>query len=228
MQINADLSQRVVLATDQLPWIASPLAGVDRRMLDRDGDEVARATSLVRYAPGSHFSPHTHGGGEEFLVLEGIFSDDHGDYPAGMYVRNPPGSRHTPRSESGCTILVKLWQMDPADDVFVRIDTTDLAAFGPSEVPGERALELFERGAERVRMLGWEPGVALGRRDYPGGAELFVVEGGFSDEDGSYDQGAWLRLPPGSAHTPVATAPSRTLIKTGHLADPPGGPPASQ
>ena len=65
-------------------------------MLDRIGDEVARATSIVRYAPGSSFARHEHAKGEEFLVLEGIFSDDSGDYPAGFYVRNPPGSGHTP------------------------------------------------------------------------------------------------------------------------------------
>jgi anti-sigma factor ChrR (cupin superfamily) len=224
MKINADLSRRVVLATGELPWVASPLVGVERRMLDRDGDEVARATSLVRYAPGSHFSAHIHGGGEEFLVLEGTFSDEHGDYPAGMYVRNPPGSQHTPRSDAGCTILVKLWQMDPDDEAFVRLDTTDRSAFQPTDVAGETALELYTHGDERVRMLGWEPGAALGERTYPGGAELFVVEGAFEDEGGAYRSGAWLRLPPGSCHTPVATDSSRVLIKTGHLADPPGGP----
>lgn len=226
MQINADLSQRVVLATDDLPWVASPLPGVERRMLDRDGDEVARATSVVRYEPGSHFSAHSHGGGEEFLVLAGTFSDEHGEYPAGMYVRNPPGSKHTPGSESGCTILVKLWQMAPEDDAFVRIDTTDAARFEPTEASGETSLTLFERGTENVRMLRWAAGARLDRRDYPGGAELFVVEGAFADDDGVYGSGAWLRLPPGSGHTPVANDPTRVLIKTGHLADPQGTPPS--
>jgi anti-sigma factor ChrR (cupin superfamily) len=96
-------------------------------MLDRIGDEVARATSIVRYAPYSRFSPHTHAGGEEFLVLEGVFQDEHGDYPAGSYVRTPPTSSHTPGSEPGCTIFVKLWQFDPDDRTPVRIDTSDLS-----------------------------------------------------------------------------------------------------
>ena len=77
------------------------MVGVDRRPLDRIGEEVARATSIVRYAPGSRFSAHTHGGGEEFIVLDGVFQDEHGDYPPGTYVRNPPGTRHTPGSEPG-------------------------------------------------------------------------------------------------------------------------------
>src|SRR6266704_5630699 len=109
--VNADFSRRVVIATDEMPWIPSPQAGVERRPLDRIGGEVARATSLVRYAPASAFAAHTHGLGEEFLVLDGVLSDEHGDYPTGTYVRNPPGSRHSPRTAPGCMILVKLRQM---------------------------------------------------------------------------------------------------------------------
>jgi anti-sigma factor ChrR (cupin superfamily) len=115
MEINADFSRRVAVRAARLPWVPSPMAGVERRMLDRIGDEVARATSIVRYAPGSQFSPHTHGGGEEFLVLEGVFQDEHGEFPAGSYVRNPPTSRHTPSSATGCILFVKLWQFDSAD-----------------------------------------------------------------------------------------------------------------
>ncbi|HKE95561.1 MAG TPA: cupin domain-containing protein, partial [Povalibacter sp.] len=123
MELNADFSQRVVVHAARLPWAASPMPGVERRMLDRIGDEVARATSIVRYAPGSHFSAHTHGGGEEFLVIEGVFQDEHGDYPVGSYIRNPPTSSHTPGSESGCVIFVKLWQFAPDDRTRVCIDT---------------------------------------------------------------------------------------------------------
>ena len=73
MELNADFSAKALVHSDQVEWLASPMKGVDRRMLDRIGGEVARATSIVRYAPGSHFSPHTHTGGEEFIVLEGVF-----------------------------------------------------------------------------------------------------------------------------------------------------------
>src|SRR5690242_3386961 len=123
MQINADLSERAVVDTNALPWVTSPMPGVERKMLERDGGEVARATSLVRYAPGSRFEMHEHGGGEEFLVLDGTFSDEHGDYPAGTYVRNPPGSRPTPFSRTGCTLFVKLRQFAADDLKRVVIDT---------------------------------------------------------------------------------------------------------
>jgi hypothetical protein len=117
MNLNSDFGARAAVHAARLDWTPSPIPGVDRRMLDRIGDEVARATSIVRYAPHSHFSPHTHGGGEEFLVLDGVFQDEHGDYPAGTYVRNPPASSHRPGSEPGCTIFVKLWQFDPDDRI---------------------------------------------------------------------------------------------------------------
>jgi len=124
MNLNADFGARAAVHAARLDWTPSPIPGVDRRMLDRIGDEVVRATSIVRYAPHSHFSPHTHGGGEEFLVLDGVFQDEHGDYPAGTYVRNPPTTNHTPGSEPGCTLFVKLWQFDPDDRTQLRTDTS--------------------------------------------------------------------------------------------------------
>ena len=150
MKINADLSQRAVVHSEELPWVESPLPGVERRMLERDGEEVARATSVVRYAPNSSFDPHTHGGGEEFFVLDGVFSDEHGDFGPGTYVRNPPGSRHTPGSAKGCTILVKLRQMDPDDQETVRIDTT-AAPWQRGAVEGASVMPLFERAANGSR-----------------------------------------------------------------------------
>ncbi|MBM5816770.1 MAG: hypothetical protein FJ083_09355 [Cyanobacteria bacterium K_Offshore_surface_m2_239] len=110
MELHADLSQRALLDTNALAWTPSPMAGVERRMLDRCGEEVARATSLVRYAPGSRFERHVHGGGEEILVLEGILSDEHGDYAAGTYLRNPAGSSHpAPSHCRGCRDRIGDW-----------------------------------------------------------------------------------------------------------------------
>jgi hypothetical protein len=146
MELNADFSKRAVVHGAQTGWVASPMKGVDRRMLDRIGDEVARATSIVRYAPGSHFSSHVHTGGEEFLVIDGVFSDEHGDFPAGSYIRNPPESSHTPGSEPGCTILVKLWQFDLADRTHVRIDTNKMRAVPAAARPGVLIMPLFHDG----------------------------------------------------------------------------------
>lgn len=216
MEINADLGMRAVSDTGTLPWVASPLKGVHRRMLDRDGGEVARATSLVRYAPGSSFSSHRHDLGEEFLVLDGVFSDETGDFGEGMYVRNPPGSGHTPSSAKGCTILVKLRQMDPADVNVVRVNTR-LESLWREGRPRERILPLYSGYGEYVCMLRWQAGGVFPDQRFEGGAEYFVVGGRFSDGSGSYDAGAWLRLPAGSTQSIRVHEDALVYRKTGHL-----------
>lgn len=211
----------------QMPWVPSPVAGVERRMLDRIGEEVARATSIVRYAPESRFSSHTHSGGEEFLVLDGVFQDEHGDYPAGFYIRNPPTSHHTPGSGPGCTILVKLWQFDPKDRTHVRMDTATMV-FAPD--PNRQNVEmmpLFEDEREDVRLERWAPGAEVVLGDV-GGIELLVLDGSFVDEDEVFERQSWLRLPPGE--TTIAQAGlngCKLWVKSGHLARAQTAPPLS-
>jgi anti-sigma factor ChrR (cupin superfamily) len=217
MELNADFTRRVVMHADEIPWQASPIAGVSRRMLDRIGDEVARATSIVRYDPHSKFSPHVHTGGEEFIVLEGVFQDEHGDFPAGSYIRNPPQSRHTPGSEPGCTILVKLWQFDLADRSHIRIDLNKIGAVADPKRPGVAVTPLFLDPREDVRVEQWQPGAAV-PLDTDGGAELFVLEGGFEEGGESLRRHSWLRLPSGArAMAKAGPAGAKVWIKSGHL-----------
>lgn len=217
MNINADLSQPAVVNTELLPWIDSPQPGVQRRLLERDGAEVARATTLVRFQPGSFFAEHTHDAGEEFLVLEGVFSDEMGDFPAGMYVRNPIGSRHRPHTRGGTTILVKLRQFDPADQEYVRVDTAN-ASWLAGPAAGISRLPLHEFGRERVAMLRLDPGSRY-QHSYAGGEEIFVVSGSFTDERGDYASGSWIRNPGDSTHSLFSEQGCLLFIKTGHLAD---------
>jgi anti-sigma factor ChrR (cupin superfamily) len=217
MEINADFSRRVAVHAARMPWVQSPMAGVERRMLDRIGEEVARATTIVRYAPGSHFSPHTHGGGEEFLVLEGVFQDEHGDYPVGSYIRNPPTSRHSPGSAGGCVIFVKLWQFDPSDRKEVRLKSAGMAYAAAGGRPGVEQLTLYHDDDEDVRLERWGPGAAIAL-DLPGGAELLVLEGGFDEAGESFAPLSWLRLPTGGVLRAAAGLQGcRIWIKTGHL-----------
>jgi hypothetical protein len=187
-------------------------------MLDRIGDEVARATSIVRYAPASHFSMHIHDGGEEFLVLDGVFQDEHGDYPAGSYVRNPPTSRHTPGSATGCTIFVKLWQFDPADRTDIRLSTAG-CSFAPTKGQASVAvLPLFHDAVEDVRLEQWAPGARIDIAA-PGGLELLVLAGSFYEQGERFVEQSWLRLPPGVVFAGVAgPAGCRVWAKSGHLA----------
>jgi len=220
MDLNSDLDRRVVLNIHDLAWSASPLPGVERRMLDRVGGEVARATSIVRYAAGSHFDRHVHGGGEEILVLEGVFSDEHGDHPVGTYLRNPPGSAHAPFSQDGCTLFVKLWQFAPGDSDVVRIDTTT-APWYPGLVPGLSVLPLHEHEGVSTALVRWAPDTRFNTHTHPGGEEILVLEGLFRDEDGEYPAGTWLRNPRWSRHTPFTGAEGALIyVKVGGLAAP--------
>lgn len=215
--VNADFAQRVVIATDTLPWTPSPQGGVERRLLDRIGGEVARATSLVRYAKGTAFPPHQHGLGEEFLVLEGVFSDEHGDYPKGTYVRNPPGTRHAPRTEPGCTILVKLRQMMPTETARVVIDTSVAEWKVPAPGLGCLPLHVAPGAGERVALERLAPGTGLPGMDCPAGEEIFLLSGSLRDEYGNYGAGAWIRNPAGFRRSLQSPEGATYWVKRGHL-----------
>ena len=218
MRINADLTQRVVVNTDTVDWIPSPSKGVERRMLERAGEEVAHATSLVRYRPGSWFPRHVHRGGEEILVLEGVLSDEHGDYPAGSYLRNPPGSAHEPASREGCLLLVKLLQMHPGERERLVVDTR-AGTWQRAQPDGPERMELFRDAAhgESVTLVRFPPRAGVEGDLHTGGEEVYVLEGLLEDEHGRYPAGTWLRQPHGSSHSPFSTAGCTLFVKRGHL-----------
>lgn len=218
MRINANFAERVVVRPDDYGWTASPMPGVERMMLDRVGDEVARATSLVRYAPNSRFSKHVHTGGEEYLVLEGEFADEHDRFPAGTYVRNPIGTSHTPQvGEQGCTIFVKLQQFEPDDQLQLAIDTR-AAAWSPGLVPGLDVLSLHEYEREQVSLVKWAPHTEFNQHTHWGGEEVLVLEGTIFDEHGEYPAGSWIRSPHQSSHKPYTEEEGALIyVKVGHL-----------
>ncbi|MEZ5825189.1 MAG: cupin domain-containing protein [Geminicoccaceae bacterium] len=217
MQLNADFDRRAVVHAGRIDWVPSPMAGVSRRMLDRIGDEVARATSIVRFDAGSAFSPHVHEGGEEFLVLEGVFQDEHGDFPAGSYIRNPPGTSHTPASAPGCTILVKLWQFDADDRREVKLHVDDIEPVAETGREGVHVRLLFEDERERVRVESLDGDAATVLGD-DGGCEIFVIDGSFAEKGEIFERHSWLRLPGGEkAAIRAGSEGARLWIKTGHL-----------
>ena len=215
--INADFTQKAVQHTADMSFVASPNPQVKRKPLDRVGDEIARATSVVRYEPGAVFKPHVHGGGEEILVLDGVFSDEHGHYPAGTYLRNPPNSSHAPFSEEGCTLFVKLWQFSAGDDECVHINTrTNI--WHPGLVPGLSVMPLHAFDGISTALVKWAPHTVFNAHVHPGGEEIFVLEGVFHDEHGQYPQGSWLRSPRYSKHAPYTQSEGALIyVKTGHL-----------
>jgi len=219
MRINDDLSKPVIVHGAKLDWVPSPSGGVDRRMLFRVGGEVARATSVVRYAPGSAFPRHTHGGGEEIFVLDGIFQDEHGDYPAGSYFRNPPGTSHVPAAKNGCTIFVRLWQYRDGD----RIQIVRQPGEGERVEPragASAATVLFDDGHEEVRLEDWKPSETVTIAN-PRGLEFFVLSGRVIMNGETLESQSWGRLPAGVGLTAtVGPAGARLWLKDAPLRHP--------
>ncbi|NDV91031.1 cupin [Alteromonas sp. 345S023] len=212
---NMNFDERIVIHTFSEQWQASPSATVWRKPLEREAKESGHTTSVVKYEAGASFKQHSHPYGEEILVLEGVFSDEHGDYPKGTYLRNPPGSKHSPFSKGGCVILVKLNQFDKRDLLEVRVNTNTtpwLKGQGGLEV---MPLHNFEH--EHVALVKWPAGEVFKPHKHFGGEEIFVLSGVFKDERGEYPQGTWLRNPHMSEHHPFVTQETIIWVKTGHL-----------
>jgi len=219
MKIAADFEQRVVVDSNSLEWVQSPIKGVDRKPLDRVGNEVARATTIVRYAPQSTFSPHIHTGGEEFIVLEGTFQDEHGDFPAGSYIRNPPQSKHQPGSEKGCVIFVKLWQFQPDDRTHVRIQTNLVDSIPHKDYDGLSVTPLYKDAFEEVSLLHFQAQAEISI-EAKAGAELLVLEGSLQEQGDTLIKHSWLRTPINSElKIKAGKNGAKVWLKKDHLLD---------
>jgi anti-sigma factor ChrR (cupin superfamily) len=217
--IHGDLSVAVVVDTTRMEWTPSPSGRVLRKRVHLVGPaEAGQVTSVVRYLPDSTFPAHDHPEGEEILVLEGVFSDEHGDWPAGTVLFNPEGFRHAPFSKPGCRLFVKLRQFPGRDrkHVALRVDSLPWEPVRPGV---SRKLVYAQPGFSDVtRIELWAQGVELGDVEYPEGAELFVLDGAFRDETGEHGSGTWLRFPVGAKHHPRVSGERCTLYtKTGGL-----------
>lgn len=218
--INGNLSVRAAADTRRMEWTSSPSGSVWRKRVHRvEPPESGQVTSVVRYEPASKFPAHDHPAGEEILVLEGVFSDEHGDWPAGTYLLNPEGFRHSPFSEKGCVLFVKLRQFPGRERLHVVVDTQKLV-WQPGANPAVAQKPLYEQAgfSDRMRIEKWAPNADLGTVAYEHGAELFVLDGAFSDEASTYTAGCWLRLPAGSTHHPRSDGGCTLYIKEAGLA----------
>ncbi len=214
MHVRADLAEPALVAPAEWEWVDSPQAGVRRVMLDRVGDEVAVATSFVRYAPDSHFPTHKHARGEEFIVLEGEFADEHGRYPPGTYVRNPPGSQHAPFSDPGCLIWVKLRQFYP-DDLEQMVLSLD------SKLPakGQQVVILHEHADETVGEITAAAGEVVQIEAAAVAQEVLLLEGQVSITGQPLEPLSWLRIPPGETAALEISEPSRLFWKCRPVTD---------
>lgn len=217
--IHADFGATVRVDTNAVDWQPSPSPSVFRKRLDLTGDaEASRVTSIVRYAPNSTFHSHPHPDGEEILVLDGVFEDEHGRYPAGTYLLNPEGFEHAPRSAEGCVLFVKLRQY-PGDRPQITIDTAK-GAWETGSAKGIEVLPLYrdEAHPEFIRLARFAPGAATPPHTHSGGEEAYVIEGSVEDEHGVHPAGTWLRYPDRSSHTVHSPDGALLYVKSGHLA----------
>ncbi len=208
---NMDLSKRVTINTTKEVFISSSADGISRILLEREGAESGRLTSIVEYIAGAASQRHANPLGEEIFVLEGIYSDENGDYPAGTYIRNPPGTSHASFSKKGCKIFVKLNQMNLKDRKQVVIDTNKT-----SWHPGHGNLEVMSL-TENAALVKWPGGEQFLNHSHYGGEEIFVLKGEFIDEHGRYPKGTWIRSPHLSTHFPFVEEETIIFVKTGHL-----------
>lgn len=215
--INGDMSKRAAMHAGAMEWQPSPSGTVWRKRLHLVGGvESGQVTSIVRYEKGSTFPAHDHPQGEEILVLEGTFSDEHGDWPAGTYLLNPEGFRHAPFSREGCILFVKLRQYAGRERHHVALCTYEFPwKNGP--YPGIDSKELYSEGRfpDEMRLERWAVGASPGSVRYEGGAEILLLKGTLEDEEGSYGELSWLRLPTGATHTPVSPSGCELYVKTG-------------
>ncbi|ACA85783.1 cupin domain-containing protein [Shewanella woodyi] len=213
--LNMDFSKKVMIDTNQLEWLPSPLKGVTRKPLAREDLESGHATSIVKYQAGSHFKRHSHPQGEEILVLEGVFSDETGDFGPGTYIRNPPGSSHRPFSTDGCTLFVKLNQFDKNDLQQVRVDTHSTP--WQRGMGGLEVMSLHDFEGQHTALVKWPADEVFQPHRHFGGEEILVLSGLFEDEHGQYPANTWIRSPHMSQHHPFVKEETIILVKVGHL-----------
>ncbi|WAJ70020.1 cupin domain-containing protein [Catenovulum adriaticum] len=212
---NMNFSKRCVINTAEQHWQPSPANGVWRKPLAREQAEQGHATSIVKYEAGTSFKPHKHPKGEEIFVLEGVFSDENGNYPAGTYLRNPQGSSHAPFSKEGCIIFVKLCQFHPEDKQQVVINTS-LQNWQPGQ--GQlQVMPLHSYATEHTALVKWPAGEKFKPHTHFGGEEILVLSGTFCDEYAHYPAGSWIRSPHLSSHRPFVEQDTIIWVKTGHL-----------
>ncbi|WP_062261372.1 cupin domain-containing protein [Endozoicomonas arenosclerae] len=213
--LNMNLQESIIIQTSKQTWQPSPASQVLRKPLAREEKESGHATSIVQYAVGAKFPEHPHPAGEEILVLSGTFSDETGDFHQGSYIRNPPGTRHSPFSKEGCIIFVKLCQFDPADTKTVRVDTLEVLANEPDDQIKEIPLHQFQD--EKTSIVRIPAGQTLTLNERPGGLELLVISGRLDTASEEWSEGTWIRTPEWQFELTAVAEETCILVKSGHL-----------
>ena len=215
MEINSDISKRVVIRQETLHWTEAPSSGIKQRVLERGKDALSRSTFVIQLAPGSSMQSSCEFG-EEIVVLDGELGDGSASYCKGDYLKNPPGSSHVYESASGCMLFVKNQHLEIDEDQRILVKTSSRPWY-QGLVDGLSVMPLSEFGTRHTALVRWAPGTRFNAHRHFGGEEIYVLDGVFADEFGKYPAGTWMRSPHLSAHCPYSMEGCTILVKTGHL-----------
>jgi hypothetical protein len=231
IDVNSDLARRVVVQTAELEWSPSPwIPGINRKFLDRYGNgQFVPSTSVVSFATGVRDPYHAHPHGEEFFVLEGVFTDHTGDYLPGFYVRHPMRWCHAPYVDmcnKAAVVWVKVSQIAEEGEPVIVKDTCDLDLPEWCDRPcveGKiRVLPLHssQGTGEWVWVEVWEPGARNIVVQPAGGEEVFVISGSLVEKGVTHPEHTWIRNPVAGTGTHWerhAPKGCKLLVKSGHL-----------
>jgi anti-sigma factor ChrR (cupin superfamily) len=213
---HTNLLTRAAVLPTSLTWYQTNYTGIWFRCFESDNEiQEHPVTMLTRFDPGGFFQLHGHPGGEEILVLQGIFEDEIGIHTPGTYMLNPEGFIHRPYSNEGCLTFVKLRQHGGKTRNQVRTNIYE-SPWQSGIIPKIEVKTLYQQIGypEKVWVERWQPHTKLSNIVETEVKEIFLIEGSWSDALGNYPTGSWLRYPPNYPYSPASETGCLLYVKT--------------
>lgn len=203
-EVNADLTRHVIVHTADMAWEETGHPGIRQKRLERLNDPVkGRETLLMRLDPDTALPTMETPARMEIYVVEGAYTDEHGDHPAGTYIQYPPGFSHSPSSKAGCVLFVKRRNGRGGEHLVIDTNRDEWQPWGHR---GGKMIRFYkdDGGFEAAHIGDMRPNAQIPEHDHPGGEEIFIFGGAMADEFGVCKPGTWVRFPVGLRHTPAS------------------------
>lgn len=115
--------------------------------------------------------------------------------------------------DSGAQVLA---YRDASAGAFDELDVRrDDRPWREGRTPGMLSANLCNAG-HALNLVLWQPGATTRHHAHPGGEEILVLRGELCEGD-HYPAGSWMRLHPGTWHSPHVETPTLILVRSGHL-----------
>ena len=207
MNINTDYDTAIAIEESTLAWQKDDELKVLKKIFSKDGD---KETALIQIDKDSEYLKSTKINSVEVFVLEGVYTNEYGDFESGTYLKFTKEQESKIKTSSSCEVFKKInYEQIRDEDVVVKMSESywsqgqgNLRVMGLSE---NTALVLWPQNERFIEHSHW------------GGEEIFVLKGTFIDEHGRYSVGTWLRNPHLSKHYPYVEDETIILVKTGHM-----------